>query len=225
MFMRTLTAATLLATVLPSAMAAQTTITTTTQGVIKSSSWKFYTDIQPGETFELTTVMRFDPTWIEQTGPGSQRVRGSAYYTFKVADRTYQFSSSENWATMDFELRKSPTGGDLSMVADLSNHRDWAYRLIYVIDWTANTYAPPPNLFTSDTYEYTYAAPFENFLYFREFVFPSEPTGDIATVVTSTHIAVTTVPEPATYAMLGAGLGLIALSRRKRRTEPETSPA
>jgi PEP-CTERM motif len=33
------------------------------------------------------------------------------------------------------------------------------------------------------------------------------------------------VPEPATYAMLGAGLGLMALSRRKRRTDPETSPA
>jgi len=111
------------------------------------------------------------------------------------------------------------------MVADLRNHSDWVYRLIYVIDWTANTYTPPPNLFTSDTYEYTYAAPFENFFYFREFGFPSEPTGDIETNVTSIHLLVSSVPEPATYAMLGAGLGLMALSRRKRRTEPETSPA
>jgi len=53
------------------------------------------------------------------------------------------------------------------------------------------------------------------------------PSGSWITVggaITSAQV-VSSVPEPSTYLMLGAGLGLMAISRRKRRTETETSPA
>ena len=225
MFMKTLIATALLATVLPGAMAAQTTITTTTQGVITSSSLRNYTDIRPGESFELTTVMRFDPMWVEQVDAYTQRAHGTADYTFKVADRTYQFSSYEGYAVLDVETREYSGTKYLSLDMDLQDYFNWEYRLTSSIGWTGDTYTPPTNLLTADSFEYTYTAPFKRYLNFAEFAGGGERTGDIYTNVTSIHVAVTSVPEPATYAMLGAGLGLMALSRRKRRTEPETSPA
>lgn len=216
--MRTLTAATLLAAVLPGAIAAQTTITATTQGVITESSWRQNTSIHPGETFELTSVMRFDPINVVQEGPNEQRVYGSADYTFKVADRTYQFSSRD--AKMDYHAYRTLEGRlEISLKLMMQDY----YRLTFG-SYTYDTFTPPQNLLTSSSFEYTYASPFETRFSMREYA-GVEPTGDIKTDITSFHILVSSVPEPTTYAMLGAGLGLMALSRRKRRTETETSPA
>jgi len=220
MFMRTLTAATLLAAVLPGAMAAQTTITTTTQGVITENSWRQNMGIHPGESFELTSVMRFDPIYVVQEGPNKQRVFGSADYTLKVADRTYQFSSRTDSARMYYEAYRSHDGElEISLILMMQDY----YRLTFA-SYTYDPFTPPQNLLTSGSYEYTYASPFETQFSMREYA-GVEPTGDIETDITSFHILVSSVPEPATYAMLGAGLGLIALSRRKRRKETETSPA
>ncbi|GGY77219.1 PEP-CTERM sorting domain-containing protein [Pseudoduganella plicata] len=55
-------------------------------------------------------------------------------------------------------------------------------------------------------------------------VLPSAGWITVGGEITSVQV-VSSVPEPSTYLMLGAGLGLIALSRRKRRTETESSSA
>jgi hypothetical protein len=224
MFTRKLIAAISFAAAIPSAIAAPVIVTTTAKGVITNATWQRYVGIQPGDAFEVTSILRFDNEYLYPDG-NTQYTGGSADITLKFDTREYHMSSTAWGATLrSFEGQ----AGGMDHVATAAwfpdeNNENWTYEALFSINWPSGTHSAT-SMLTAAPGVYTYSAPFVTGFHMGESSWTTT-YGSLIGELASMQTVVSSVPEPTTYAMFGAGLGLMALSRRKRRKETETSPA
>jgi hypothetical protein len=203
----------------PVALAAPVTLTNTSFGTVTEASISQHSDIPVGVRYELTTVAHFDTDdYVQGTGSWQPResVRANDItITLKAGEKTFVFQNDDGGIFLTTQLSNYNGKESLSLGIDFYEPGlIYNYVVSNSVKWNEGTYAPPMWLLPGT--DVTYAAPFTSSVNFYERL-TGERTGDIVLTADSMHISVSAVPEPATYGMLFAGLGIIGLMSRRVR--------
>lgn len=219
MFNKQLALTLALAAAAPFALAAPATLTNTTYGIVSANTLGQHPDIPVGAAFEMTTVAHFDTDDVmlgefdRETAPASDIT-----VTLKAGDSTFVFESGTWGGTLTTSVSNYNGRDTLYFGLDFYEPGEVNHYYVFTgVSWSEGEYSPP--LLLSPGANVSYTAPFATNVSFigRQM---SELAGELSLTAQSTHFSVSAVPEPATYGMLFAGMGLIGfMSRRARRVE------